>query len=121
MTIKPTNRKRFFNGSIYVLTSSMTYSTAGFFANVIKCYKIGTIIGSETGQPMIAYGDTYNYFLPNSNLSCGIAKQKFVLCCARTEGQGVIPDYIIRPNMTDKLKGVDTEMDFTLRLIENKK
>jgi hypothetical protein len=121
MTIKPINRRGFFNGSIYVLTSSMTYSTAGFFANVVKCYKIGTIIGSETGQPMIAYGDTYNYFLPNSNLSCAIAKQKFVLCCARTEGQGVIPDYIIKPNLTDRLKGIDTEMNFTLRLIENKK
>ncbi len=121
MTIKPIKRKRFFNGSIYVLTSSKTYSTAGFFANVVKCYKIGTIIGSETGQPMIAYGDTYNYFLPNTNLSCGIAKQKFVLCCARTEGQGVIPDYIIKPDLNDRLKGIDTEMDFTLRFIENKK
>jgi len=119
--IKPITRKSFFNGSIYVLTSSMTYSTGGFFANVIKCYKIGTVIGSETGQPMIAYGDTYNYFLPNTNLSCGIAKQKFVLCCARKEGQGVIPDYIIKPSLTDKLNGIDTEMDFTLKLIENKK
>lgn len=119
--IKPITRKNFFNGSLYVLTSSMTYSTGGFFANVIKCYKIGTVIGSETGQPMIAYGDTYNYILPNTNLSCGIAKQKFVLCCARKEGQGVIPDYIIKPNLIDKLNGIDTEMDFTVKLIENKK
>lgn len=121
ISVKPIQRKNSFKGSIYVLTSSMTYSTAGFFSNVIKCYNLGTIIGSETGQPMIAYGDTFSYILPNTNLSCGIAKQKFVFCCAKKEGQGVIPDYIIKPNLSDKLKGIDTVMDFTLKMIKNKK
>lgn len=121
VSVKPVVRKNAFSGSLYVLTSSMTYSTGGFFANVMKCYKLGTVIGSETGQPMIAYGDRYTYILPNTNLPCGIAKQRFAFCCAKKEGQGVLPDYKVERNLNDKLKGIDTEMDFTLKLIKEKK
>ena len=119
--VKPATRINSFNGSLYVLTSYMTYSTGGFFANVVKCYRLGTIIGSETGQPMIAYGDTYTYILPNTNLPCGIAKQKFAFCCAKKEGQGVVPDFKVEHNLNDKLKGIDTEMEFTLKMIKDKK
>lgn len=119
--IKPLPRKNSFKGSVYVLTSSFSYSTAGFFANVIKCYNLGTIIGSETGQTMICYGDTYSYILPNTNLPSGIAKQKFVFCCAINEGQGVVPNYKSETCLSDKLKGIDTVMDFTIKMIKNKK
>ena len=92
------------------------YITSGFFANVIKT---GTVIGSETGQPMIAYGDTHIYTLPNTKLLSRISKQKFVFCCAEKEAVGVIPDYNVERNLKDILNEKDTVLEFTLGLIKN--
>jgi len=118
--VKPTPRKNSFKGPLYILTSPMTYSTAAFFANVVKCYNIGTVIGQETGQPMICYGDIFKYSLPNTKLPCHISKQKFVFCCAENKNQGVIPDYKINASIS-KMLGCNYEMVFTLDLIKNNK
>jgi hypothetical protein len=116
-SIKPQERSNGFKGKVYVLTSALSYSAAAFFANVIKCYNLGNIIGSETGQPLICYGDIYYNNLPNTKLPYGIARQKFIFCCAKDEFTGVIPDYEIKRKLGDKIKGFDTELDFTLKLI----
>ena len=117
--VQPVEREHAFRGSLYILTGPITYSTAAFAANVTKCYKMGTVVGAETGQPMIAYGDTHIYTLPNTNLLCGISKQKFVFCCAEKDAVGVVPDYKVERNLKDILDKKDTVMEFTLGLINN--
>jgi hypothetical protein len=37
------------------------------------------------------------------------------------KGRGVDPDYAVTPNIDDILKGIDTELNFTLDLISSKK
>jgi hypothetical protein len=36
-------------------------------------------------------------------------------------GRGVIPDYPAQPNIKDILEGMDTELNYTLGLIEKKR
>ncbi|HHD92455.1 MAG TPA: peptidase S41, partial [Candidatus Portnoybacteria bacterium] len=64
--IKLENKKNRFKGNVYVLTSKETYSSAADFAQAIKAYKLGKIIGEKTGGWIVCYGDIVEDQLPNS-------------------------------------------------------
>lgn len=82
-----------FNGNIYLLTSVSTFSSASDFAQCFKYYKMGTIIGQETGGWIVCYGDVISGVLPNTQLQVGISHKLFYSIGARKDDfHGVIPD-----------------------------
>ena len=88
-----------FYGKVYVLTSKKTYSSAADFAQTIKAYRIGEIVGEETGGWIVCYGDIIFDELPNSKLRIGISSVKFVNTGANeSDWHGVIPDKKINAN-----------------------
>ncbi|VUT26687.1 MAG: Peptidase family S41 [Candidatus Methanolliviera sp. GoM_oil] len=119
--IKPTENPLRFNGNIYVLTSGRTYSSASAFAVTIKDFSIGKIIGEETGWPPTAYGDHILFTLPNSKINAECSCKYFIRPSGEDTYRGVIPDYIVEPQPEDLITGKDRVMEFTLKLIEEKK
>jgi hypothetical protein len=98
-----------FYGKVYVLTSEKTYSSASDFAQTIKAYGIGEIIGEQTGGWIVCYGDIVFDELPNSKLRIGISTVKFVnIGTNDTDWHGVIPDRKIN---------ADSSMEFVLKEI----
>lgn len=81
-----------YDGNVYLLTSNYTFSSAVLFANAFKCYKLGKIVGEETGGQKITYGDIITVNLPNSKIDVDISFKKFVLPCADETSGGVTPD-----------------------------
>ncbi|MCP4676108.1 MAG: hypothetical protein GY854_11500 [Deltaproteobacteria bacterium] len=109
-----------YSGKSYLLISGNTFSSAAQFAAMFKCYKVGKIVGVETGGITVTYGDTYRYELPNTKFSLRVSYKKFHSPCARDDRRGVVPDYIIEDSIEDIIEGKDRVLDFTFGLIKNK-
>lgn len=111
------NDSLFFSGKVFLLINCNTFSTASQFANAFKCYKMGTVIGEETGGPTIQFGERRVFTLPITKIKYGVSTNKFIYPCARGCGKGVLPDYYIKDN---KFTKPDEVINFTKNLIEKK-
>lgn len=110
-----------FTGKSYLLVSGNTFSSASKFASAFHCYKVGEIIGTETGGKTVSFGDLYSFALPNTKFDMGVSYKKFYGACGVDDGRGVIPDYVVESSIEDDHKGVDRVMEFTIDLIKKKK
>ncbi len=107
-----------FGGRICVLIGRLSASSSVSFASAIKCYRIGTLIGEETGDATVNYGEARRHELPNSGLQVTIPTKYFVQAGGKPGGRGVLPDYEVKQKPADTANGVDTALEFTLDLIE---
>ncbi len=114
------NKKYRFKGNVFVLTGSSTFSSATYFAMIIKDYKLGTLVGEETGGLPTGYGDMFRFQLPITKLNCVVSYKSFVRPSGLVNNRGVIPDYIVKPSIDDLIKGSDKVMGFVLKKMEGK-
>jgi len=112
----PINRL-LFDGKVYILISTFTFSSGTDCAMLFKDYYIGTIVGQETGGLPTGYGDEYRFKLPNSGLNARVSWKYFIRPSGQDDGKGVIPDILIRYSIDDLLSGKDLEMDYVLKRI----
>jgi len=113
----PENPMRF-EGKTFVLIGPHSFSTTTSFASTVKCFGIGKLIGEETGDPTVLYGNAIDDRLPNTGLTVAVAGRAFVLAGGKPDGHGVIPDYEVKQKPEDTAKGVDAVLQFTLDLIK---
>jgi hypothetical protein len=109
-----------FNGDLYLLTSHATFSAANGLAAAFKSYKLGTIIGQETGQPTLCTINSICFVLPNTKITCTSSDMRIGYSGWKADGHGVIPDFIIDNDIYSN-KWTDKEMDFAKQLIRSKK
>jgi C-terminal processing protease CtpA/Prc len=118
---KPNNNN--FKGNLYVLINGASGSMATVVASLLKGNERGIFIGEEGGGTM--EGNTSHssakLILPNSKIRVAIPLVKTTNAVGFTKGRGVYPDYYITPKIDDILKGIDTELNFTLSLIPSTK
>ncbi len=117
---KPADSPLRFKGRVFVLIGPRSFSSSASFAAAIKEFQIGKLIGEETGDPTIVYGNIIKTTLPNSELVVGVPGRAFVLAGGKEGGRGVLPDYEVKQKPEDMAKGVDTALQFTLNLIKGK-
>lgn len=106
-----------FRGQPFVLIGSGSFSTSVCFAGAIKRFGIGTLVGEETGDPTVLYGNVIHVKLPNSGLAVGVPSRFFVIAGGKPDGRGIIPDHEVKQKPEDIEQGVDTVLQFTLDLI----
>jgi len=108
-----------FDGQLTVLANGASGSMAAIVCSFLKSHKRAVFVGEETGGAM--EGPTSRSFtkltLPNTRISIAVPLTKTVNAVTYTKGRGVIPDYWIEPSIEDLLHGVDTELNFALKLI----
>ena len=113
-----TGHRNIFEGQTYIMVGPLSYSTGTCFPAAAKCYKTATIIGEETGQPLISNGDLNRFFLKNTKLPCYTSLAKYYMTCNNgIDQKGVIPDYKVTPSLDDLLYDKDYILDFTLEMI----
>ena len=105
-----------YTGNTYLLIGGYTFSSAVDFASAFKCYKAGTIIGTETGGLTSGYGNVYSCYLPETGFDISIPCTKWVTACGRDDHKGIMPDYAIE----DDQNPIDKALSFTLELINRK-
>jgi len=113
----PADNRFRFAGRTFVLIGRRSFSASTVFASIVKCFKIATLVGEETGDPTTLYADSIHFKLPNSDLEACVASKLLVTACGQLNGRGVIPDYEVKQKPEDIAKGVDTVLQFTLDLI----
>ena len=92
--------------------SHYTFSSASDFSWAFKYFKVGTVIGEETGGMAVCFGDIITPKLPNSKLFYSISWKKFYNYGATDDNvHGTLPDYYIE---------AEKALDFTIDLITRK-
>jgi len=116
--------KTVYKEKVYILTNGLSFSATGEFASFIKNAKRATFIGEEVGGNRMQHvsGTTVTLTLPNSKIRIRIPMELFKLNVShKNTTHGVIPNYYVRPSITDKLTNKDTEMEFVLDMIKKTK
>ena len=108
-----------FNGNVYVLTSIETFSSGTQLAALVKDYKLGKIIGQETGGIPTCYGDHFDFVLPNTKTNVRVSYKWSLRPSGVDDNRGVIPDIILNLSLTDILLAKDKEMNYALNYIKN--
>lgn len=107
-----------FNGKLYLLISTYTFSAAESFALDIKESGNATIVGTstagDTGNGPKTFNTTRGIYFRLPTRESAKSPKGFPL-----EGTGISPDYEVSQTVSDFLNSHDTVLDFTLRLIEN--
>ena len=100
-----------YRGNVYLLISHSSFSSAADFSWAFKYFKVGTIIGEETGGMVVCFGDIIHLELPHSKLFYCCSWKKFYGYGATDENiHGTFPDYEIE---------ADKALDFAIDLIIN--
>jgi C-terminal processing protease CtpA/Prc len=111
-------RSNRFSGSTYILVGPLSYSAGTCFPAAAKCYGTATIIGEETGQPLVSNGDLTKFTLKNSKLTCFTSLSRIYMPCNNNDDtKGLLPDYYVTPSLDDLLNDKDYTLDYALKMI----
>lgn len=81
-----------FDGDVFLLTDSDSFSSAMLFAVYIKDNDLGTIIGEPPGNTPNSYGDVANFRLDNSGLYMSVSTKQFFRPDRECTDRLVMPD-----------------------------
>ena len=109
-----------FQGHVYLLIGPKTYSTAQGVAAMVKDYKLGTLLGEETGGIASSFGDWLPFDLPHTRLWIFASTKRIPRPSGVFNGRGVLPDHEVKQTDEDFKKGIDSVLEFTKHLIESK-
>ncbi len=82
-----------FEGNVYVLTNSRSFSSAMDLAQIIQDNGLGKIIGGTPANSTNSYGDVTVFCLPHTGLMMQISTKKWYRIDADNMEDYVIPDY----------------------------
>jgi hypothetical protein len=114
-------RPEAFAGNVYVLIDGGCGSSTTEFAAVAHANNRVVFVGEETGGRY--YGNNSGTMpvltLPNTGIVVSVPLFQFVMAVpALADDRGILPDYAVTPTPEDFAAGVDTELVFTLDLIQ---
>jgi hypothetical protein len=115
--------QQIYHGNVYVLMNGYSVSAAAEFIGHLKNINRAIFIGEEAGGNPVVFtgGQTSLVDLPHSHVT-GVIPLHLNEMNVRLKntGHGVIPDYEVKPNITDILQEKDKEMEFVLKLIKKR-
>lgn len=82
-----------FDGEVYVLTDSSSFSSAMDFALIIQDNGLGDVVGIAPGNAVNSYGDVAVFSLPNSGLLMQISTKKWYRIDETNTDDYVVPDF----------------------------
>lgn len=101
----------FFNGRTRLLIGNDTFSSATDFAVIFRDYKLGEILGHETGGVPNCYGEALPLKLRNSGIKYSVSDKQFFSPKPRPgdDRHGVLPDLELTDELLRPYRG-DTRM-----------
>lgn len=118
---KPVKQKYLFQGNLYLLVDVRSASCHTLFPAIIKCNKLGYLVGEEAGQPLISNGGLTKFTLPNTRLICFSAVNTYRMPCAVNEFESVKPDFKVIKTVGALINDEDIILDSAIEIIRNKK
>jgi hypothetical protein len=118
---KPADVEYRFEGSVYAIIGAGTFSSASDFAHVLKDFRIGTLVGEETGGLRHCFGDCPSFRMPHSNLLFTVSTKRFYAPIPKPddEKRGTVPDIETTDERLARfMETDDPELAFVLDWIE---
>lgn len=82
-----------FEGRVYVLTDSASFSSAKDFAMIVQDNGLGYVVGIAPGNAVNGYGDVALFALPNSGIVMQISTKKWYRTDETNTDDYVVPDF----------------------------
>lgn len=82
-----------FDGSVYILTDTQSFSSAKDFAMLIQDNQLGKIVGEPSANAVNGYGDVACFYLPNTGMYMQISTKKWYRIDETNTDDYVMPDY----------------------------
>ena len=102
-----------YKGDVFLLISHRTFSSAASFSWAFKYFKMGTVIGEESGGMAVSFGGSITEKLPNTGIFYSISHKKMYHYGATDDNiHGTLPDYEVE---------AEKALDFTINLITREK
>ena len=86
---------------------------------LIRDFKLGKIVGTQTGGLPNSFGDCYYFNLPNTKLKLSVSQKYFIRPSGNEKDNDLTPDFVVSQTDEDKKKGIDTVMEFAKSLCLN--
>lgn len=120
-TLKPA--KNAFKGDVYYLVGPKNVSMAFYLVSSIKKYRLGTLIGEETGGNQLGINGGQILFLrlPYSKVEIDFPVDGVFTVDKKALDMGVVPDYVVKTTKSDIIKGRDPQLEKAISLISQKK
>lgn len=105
-----------FSGKVFVLVDAENSSATFQFAQQVRNFKVGTLVGQPTGgnRRGINGGAIFFTTLPNSRIEIDIPIIAYVPTTNQPD-EGLVPDVVIRDTREDIAQGRDSVMDWVLK------
>lgn len=104
-----------FKGKIFFIIGPFTFSSAMAVADVVKEYKIGTLIGEPTGECVKDFGEAFLIDLPNSHLKIqSTTSFSHGVNCRKTKNGPVLPDISVSNTLRDEVFEKDRPLEYLL-------
>lgn len=81
-----------FDGNVFLLTDTSSFSSSMMFAQYIKDNRLGSIIGEPPGNTPNCYGDISTFSMPNSGLCFQVSTKQFFRADKDSKDILVMPD-----------------------------
>ncbi len=115
----PVKKSKRFKGKVYVLVNRQTYSMAVVSAAIVQDYKLGKIVGEETGDVPTIYASRFTYTLPKTGIDINVPKSYIIRPNGNTDLEGVKPDIFIQDHLLDDKDEILEELLNRLRKTTN--
>lgn len=112
-----------YKGRLYVLINGNSFSASSLLSTHLKATKRATFVGEETGGAYngCVAGIYKIYELPNSKLKIRMGLMQIEAPYKQEpDGYGIKPDVKILPNIEDRRKNYDTELEWILEDIKGR-
>ncbi|RYE25256.1 MAG: hypothetical protein EOP45_04960, partial [Sphingobacteriaceae bacterium] len=110
-----------YQGKVIFLINGLTFSTATEFCAVSRLYKRGIFVGEETGGALAGNtsGVEQEITLPNSRITCSFGLIQYQMAGIDANfDRGVIPNYIVLPEIQDLLASRDRALNFAFKMFK---
>ncbi len=102
-----------FRGNVLILTSNRTFSSANYFAVLLKDNGLAQTIGERTGNSPTCFGDILELSLPESCFEVTVSTKEFVRPDAsKNDARSLEPDIPVARTVMEYQMGIDPAIEW---------
>ncbi|WP_214070648.1 S41 family peptidase [Mucilaginibacter sp. dw_454] len=107
-----------FMGKTILLTNVLCYSSAHMMANTFQYYKMGTVIGQISTEPLFISGEIQEGITSNTQSRAYFPTTNFYLPgYQKDKVTYFVPDYQVYPTIKERVTGKDAAVDLAIKML----
>lgn len=110
-----------FTGKTILLSNIASYSSSHMMANTFQYYKMGSVVGQTSVEPLYISGEVTELITQNTKCRLYLPSSNFALPgYTKDSVTYFVPDYQVDPTIQDKILGKDKALEVAVGLLKGK-